>query len=342
MFGNTRDFKSMARTTFITFLDIEFTNFIDKVKGLLTTIKSHSYGRKFAQIIHDMWTSCATQNCLGAGMSFMDENFNWYFIPCMMVVNNTSHGAAFNANLLKNLFFDRFDMDISSCAKFMGSDTTNAATAVSNQFEDVEQVDCEMRILNLILLYGIGFKEHYQTKNKIRRVVLSVGGEFKAGAHIVSCLRDICTYFRTGQRLQALKNVQDMYVAPEGTPSFDGVTRVSSVHRLLKGTILHHWSLKKYYDVIKPKTINKKEKDKFMVAWDSLEIEHWKLVLEMECIMKDIARYSMGSVQRTGCLSSETLIWRRITLKITNQEQFHPLPLKQWEKNHDYCNHGYT
>ena len=66
----------------------------------------------------------------------------------------------------------------------MGSDTTNSATAVSNQFKDIKQVNCEMSILDLILLYGIGLREHYHMSNKACKVV-SVGGAFRAGAHIV-------------------------------------------------------------------------------------------------------------------------------------------------------------
>ena len=126
--------------------------------ALLEEVQASAFGRKFVQIVHDMWTSGAKNNCLGAGLSFIDIWYKWHFIPCLLLVNNTSHEAIFNASLLERSFSERFKMDISKCAKFMGSDTTNAATAVSGHFDNVEQVNCEMHVLNLILLYGIGQK----------------------------------------------------------------------------------------------------------------------------------------------------------------------------------------
>ena len=40
----------------------------------------------------------------------------------------------------------------------MGSDTTNSVTVGSKTIDEIEQVTCEMYIINLFLLYVIGSK----------------------------------------------------------------------------------------------------------------------------------------------------------------------------------------
>ena len=329
MFKSLLDFKPMARETFINLLEVEFDKFIEKVVELLTRVVSLSFGRNFAQVLHDMWTSGATNNCMGSGISFVDDDFNWYFISCMLVVNNTSHGSKFNADLLREMYQDRFGMDISSFAKFMGSDTTNAATAVSRNFDRVEQVNCEMHVLNLVLQYGIGDKEHYRTVNKVRTVV-SVGGKFEGGAHILLTLRAICVYFGTPQRKNQLNVIQSEWNLPIGKPAYDGATRVSSVHELLSTTLLHYYSMQQYYEKLQRPQAQKK-KDKFGLAWESLTPDHWQLVAEIEAMMRPIAKYSMGASQRTGCPASEIIVWRKIALGVVDAPSFKCLPRRRWD-----------
>ena len=175
----------------------------------------------------------------------------------------------------------------------MGSDTTNPTTA---EFDEFEQVKCYKHVINLVLLYSIGSKEHYWTTNKVLQVV-SIGGKFTAGVHIVECLQDIFTYFGTIQCLKYLTDVQFLYVFHVGIPVFDNYTQVLSVHNLSKTAILHHWLLQNYYSIVKPTEIWKKEKEKFVVAWESMVEEHWNLVSKVECLMKYIVRHSMGLCQ---------------------------------------------
>ena len=69
-----------------------------------------------------------------------------------------------------------------------------------------------------------------------------------------------------------------------------------------------------------------------MVTWYSIAEEHRNLVLEVECLMKNTAIYSVGDAQRTGCLSSETLIWRQISLNITNKGKIRHKTFKKLDK----------
>ena len=93
------------------------------------------------------------------------------------MLNNFSHAAAHNADRIKQVYLERFKVDLPNIAKFVGSDTTNAAVAVSKHIGDTTQVNCDMHTFNLILLYGVGLREHYKTNDGIQKVV-TIGGEF--------------------------------------------------------------------------------------------------------------------------------------------------------------------
>jgi hypothetical protein len=63
----------------------------------------------------------------------------------------------------------------------------------------------------------------------------------------------------------------------------DDKTRVASCHRLLQSSILHWWSMEKYFDSLSDTS------DDFKTLWSAIAYGDWKLVQEMETIMKDIA-----------------------------------------------------
>ena len=142
---------------------------------------------------------------------------------------------------------------------------------------------------------------------------------------VLGFLKRICVYFSTAQRLKALADVQSYHVYPKGAPANDGATRVSSVHRLLTTSIFHHHGMTKYYEK------NQNTRDPFVVAWESLASSDWNLILEMECLARDLAKYSLEAAQRKGCLASETLIWRDAALRIVNSAVFHPLGFRSWD-----------
>jgi hypothetical protein len=70
--------------------------------------------------------------------------------------NNATHDAEYNAIALHEEYLQRFGVELDTDVNHMTSNTASAARAVSNYVEDIEQVDCEIHIVNLALLYGIG------------------------------------------------------------------------------------------------------------------------------------------------------------------------------------------
>ena len=119
---------------------------------------------------------------------------------------------------------------------------------------------------------------------------------------------------------------------PTGNLQFDGVTRVSSLHTLLKSAIFHYCSLEQYYGWIQIQRGTKKEVDKFVEAWEALDMTHWILVQEMEMLMRGIAKYSMGASQRLNCLlASEMYVWRKVAVNSVDDHNWKTLPLVRRE-----------
>jgi hypothetical protein len=336
MFEGTmgKRFAPMARDTFGLYLDREFNIFVDAVMKMLLQAMEELHGLRFLQFVHDMWTSAGNNNLLGSCLCFVDSNFTRQIIPAFLVVNNVSHGAEFNAHTLKNIYQTRFKVNLAECTRFVTSDTTSAARAVSHFIDGSEQVDCEMHILNLVLLYGIGLRDNVKTQKVIgedgveRKVqdVVTSGGAFPRGSQIIQSLRSICKYFGTSQRLSRLNNIQDINHGPMGAPILDGKTRVASCHRLLQSSILHFWTMQKFYESVS------NSGDDFKGIWEALDSSDWLLIQEMESVMKDLARYALGGSQADSCLPSEILIYRKVSMGVLQRQSFHLLPLNRHDQ----------
>jgi hypothetical protein len=329
-----KKFVPMSPDTFHQFLDREFNQFVSKVMQLLLKAREELFGQRFLQVVHDMWTSSGNNNVLGSCLSFVDSDFERHIIPAFLTVNNTSHCGQYNADVLKGNYLNRFQVDIGEFARFITSDTTSAARAVSNFIEGTEQVDCEMHVLNLVLLYGIGLKDNVRTEKmtgddgierKVQKLVTG-GGAFPDGARIIKVLRDICKYFGTPQRTTRLRDIQELNHAPIGSPMLDGKTRVASCHRLLQSSILHWWGMEKYFESLSNSS------DDFKTIWSAISYGDWKLIQEMEAIMKDIARYALGGSQSDTSLPSDILIFRKVATGVLHRKTFHLLPLSRHNK----------
>ena len=106
--------------------------------------------------MHDIVTLNDKKNYLGESVSFMVD-FDLYILAVALITNNVSHSSNYNADLLRKLLMEMFELEISLFTKSVASDTTNSATAVARFFYPSSvQVDCEMHQLNLCLKYGFG------------------------------------------------------------------------------------------------------------------------------------------------------------------------------------------
>jgi hypothetical protein len=88
----------------------------------------------------------------------------------MLTKNNGTHDAEYNAITLQEEYLHRFGIEMDTDVNHMTSNTVSAAKAVSNYVEDIKQVDCEMHVVSLALLYGIGLRENMKTVFKVDEV----------------------------------------------------------------------------------------------------------------------------------------------------------------------------
>lgn len=95
------------------------------------------------------------------------------------------------------------------------SDTTYSARAVANYFEETDQEDCRMHMLNLCIGYGIGLKDNVKTTRSTRhdgdgtviigeRKMVTTGGDLLEGVAIVRKLRLLNNYVSTSKRTSKL------------------------------------------------------------------------------------------------------------------------------------------
>jgi hypothetical protein len=129
--------------------------------------------------------------------------------------NNVSHKAQYNAKYLEQIYLKRFGININDDTKFITSDTTSSARDVSQYIDDSKQVDCEMHLVSLALLYALGLRENVktiittsescvQTKEK---AIVTPSCSFVEGLNLIKNLRLLAKYFGTGQRKQKLLNI---------------------------------------------------------------------------------------------------------------------------------------
>jgi hypothetical protein len=78
-------------------------------------------------------------------------------------------------------------------ANFITIDTATPARAVANYVEDIEQIDCEMHLVNLAILYYIGLRENAKTVTMVlemgqtirEKMIVTPGGAFEEGIALI-------------------------------------------------------------------------------------------------------------------------------------------------------------
>ena len=152
-----------------------------------------SYDEPFLSVCHDMWTNANDDNGIGSALRFITPSFHLVTYATAFLKNNVSHGGAeHNSKELKALYLDCYGIDLDRHAKFVTSDTCNSARAVSQYIMEVEQVDCDMHIANLVLLYALGLRENTSTRTEVvdgrkKKIteICTPGGEFVAGEAVI-------------------------------------------------------------------------------------------------------------------------------------------------------------
>jgi hypothetical protein len=55
----------------------------------------------FLSVVHDMWTAQTANNALGSSLRFLTSDFKLVQVASLLVKNNVTHGAGYNATTLK-------------------------------------------------------------------------------------------------------------------------------------------------------------------------------------------------------------------------------------------------
>jgi hypothetical protein len=307
--SNNPSMAMLCRDRYNQFLDGEFSLFTKFVSRLLKEESSFALGYRFLTVIHDIWTSKNKDSIIGASVSFIDHEWRFRNVALLAEVKNDGQSAAAVARSIKERFTARYKMDVIALAKYTASDTANAARKVSEYFEDSEQADCSMHVLNLCIGYGLGMKEKTKTTSLYdpdagcyQKVIAihTPGGPFAEGATIIRKLRALNNHFSTGERRTKLAKVQQAHCYPTARPLIDVDVRVASSCRLMRRSLLNFAAYRAYFAASDSR------------AFDNITIDEWKLAAEMEAITSFISELALVEVQKSGLVASYVAVFRKM------------------------------
>ena len=305
------DYQQMARETFIEELHYEFKKFQDAVTCKLKEEEECIGHLPFLSISHDMWTTPASDNTLGVAIRFITKEFDIFHLSCALIKNNESHSAHVNASKMRDMFITRFKLDIDKSARYITSDTASAARAVADEFDETDQVDCELHLINLILEYGIGLRENTSTKQGLKTVV-TPGGALPEGKKIIKTMRKIADFVNTPQRKEELEKIQKFYALPIGRPRIDGTTRIAYSITLIRTILFHYASLNKLTEKF----------ETFDLLWSSITADEWSFVQEIEAVCSNLASYALSEAQNDVTGSARKVFYRSVCEKFLSKQSF--------------------
>jgi hypothetical protein len=290
-----KDYTTMSRDTFNDLIDFEISRFQIQLSKMANEASHNKCGNMFMHLMHDIWTGNDGNNNLGFSCSFIWE-MQLIKVKLGHVKNNLSHKAELNATLMEHSLLKHYQFDFSQWCYSIVSDTTSSAVNVAEEFsDDTKEVNCTMHKLNSSLKYGYGLLENTKTRfarnedgtNAVNTEgnhykvtsIITPGGEFLDGKHIINALQEIANFFGTSQRLERLRTTQKHWNCPKGRPAYSREIRVSSVHKLLSTSWFHYFTMEKFA----MENLDKEAQDyQFHVLWCKLSAVNWCTFQEME------------------------------------------------------------
>lgn len=320
----------LARDTFNASIDGRFKMFCEAVSQLLAYQHERVHGAKFLTLIHDAWTCNRSTGVIGASVAFIDHTWTFRHIALLATVKNDGHAAEPVSKLIEDRCVEYYNVDIRSMAKWTMSDTTPSARMVASFFEESEQEDCRMHILNLCISYGIGLKENVRTKkgadgsSSTVKEVVTEGGALPEGAAVVRKLRVLNNYFGTPKRIDHLKKIQQAHGLPCVLPLVDVDVRVASTCRLMRRSIVNYTAFKMYF--IDQRKCN---------AFTAISETEWAFVSEMEAATQHLAQLALAEVQSQSLLASYMLVFRTTAEAYLKSRMFRCLKLEPPDQDDD-------
>ncbi len=246
-------------------------------------------GAKWLGYSSDMWTSRNMDGALGLSFRFIDRDMVVITIAAALLKLNDSHTAANVASKLLKVCNDRYGIDLQAVASSGASDTANAARAVQSVL-GIDQSDCTMHVISLLLSYTLGMRENYKTDKSIDkegkevkvRYIVTPGGPFAFGSEIIKVLKDIANYFGSSpQRKDEYETIKKRALLPIQHIKSPGETRVSSHITLLQTAMMNHYAFTLYDMQTKDKAFN--------TLWEKCKAQsNWKVCFSVCVLIPDI------------------------------------------------------
>jgi hypothetical protein len=227
-----------------------------------------------------------------------------------VTAKNDGHAAYPVSKLIEDRCIEYYSVDITSMAKWVMSDTVASTRSVANHFEDSDQEDCSMHILNLCIGYGIGMKENVRTTKTTDpttgattsvKSFVTDGGALPQGADVIRKLRALNNYFCTPKRREKLALIQDAHSLPVLAPLLDIDVRVGSACQLMRRSIVNYTAMKLFF--LEERRAN---------PFKDLKEADWSLIREMEGATLFLAQLALVQTQSESLVASYMLVFRAV------------------------------
>ncbi len=175
-------------------------------------------------------------------------------IAAALAKMNSSHSSVNVSNKMIDICNDCYNVNLHTMASGGASDTAYADQGVISSI-GIEQDDCSMHIVSLLLAYSIGMKENYKTETIVTkdgkevktRMVVTPGGAFPFGANTCKKLKDLANYFSSSSlRKEEFKSIKKGALLPLQSIKNPGETGVSSNITLLQTAMMNHYAMTLY------------------------------------------------------------------------------------------------
>ena len=162
----------------------------------------------------------------------------------------------------------------------------------------LEQDDCEMHVVQLLIGYTLDVKENTKTelrtdysitggKKKVTQII-TLGGEFSNGHRIMTNAKEIGNFFKkSGQRKEDLDDAHKFLTYPTIATKNPADTRVAGVLTLYT-TLLANKNL---HDSMVPRN------PQFTAVYKKMSEDDWETMCQMEGLLRPIHSYVVTTAQ---------------------------------------------
>lgn len=216
--------------------------FVEQIKAKLQEcckdFGGEESGVKWLGYLLDMLTSCIMDGALGLLFHFIDSNIMVITIAAALLKMNDLHSSANVAAKLLSICKERFGINLQAVMSSGASNTANTARAFQS-FLGIDQSNCMMHVVSLLMSYTIRMRENYMTNKSVEKdgkevkvtYIVTPGGAFSFGAEMTKVLKEVATYFGSSpQCKEDYEGIKKGVMLPAQNIKSPGETQVSSMN----------------------------------------------------------------------------------------------------------------